>query len=107
MSDVQLLVLARCLGFVFRAPGFSHPDVPPLVRAAFAYALALSVAPRPAVSHLVPAGLVFAFASELALGAAIGTAGSGDPLCKVPRTTRPPVLILASAPASWWTVPAE
>jgi len=76
VTEVQLLVLARCLGFVFRAPGFSHPDVPPLVRAAFGYVLSLSLAARPAASHAVPAGFVFAFASELALGAAIGTAAS-------------------------------
>jgi flagellar biosynthetic protein FliR len=76
VSEVQLLVLARCLGFVFRAPGFSHPDVPPLARAALAYVLSGALATRASTAHLVPGGLAFAVASELALGAAIGTAAS-------------------------------
>jgi flagellar biosynthetic protein FliR len=76
VSELQLLVLARCLGFVFRAPGFSHPDVPPLARAAFAYVLSASLAARPATARVAAGGLVFALASELALGAAIGTAAS-------------------------------
>jgi len=76
VSALQLLILARCLGFVFRAPGFSHPDVPPLARAAFAYVLSGAFAARPGGLHLAPGALPFALASELALGAAIGTAAS-------------------------------
>ena len=76
MSEIQLLVLARCLGFVFRAPGFSHPDVPPAARAAFAYVFSIALASRQNAAHLAPGGLAFAVASEVALGAAIGTAAS-------------------------------
>lgn len=78
MSDAGLLVLARCAGFVFRAPGFSHPAVPPPLRAGFAYLLALSLAP-PSVAHArVPHGAAFALtlAAETALGAALGNAAS-------------------------------
>ncbi len=77
MSGGDLLVFARCAGFAFRAPGFSHPDVPPAARAAFAYALACALAGT--VSVRVPAtppALVAAVALELAIGAAIGTAAS-------------------------------
>ncbi len=77
MSDGELLVFARCAGFVFRAPGFSHPSVPPPLRAGFAYALSLgfahAYAPRAALG---PGGLVPAVAAEALLGAAIGTAAS-------------------------------
>jgi flagellar biosynthetic protein FliR len=80
--DTQWLVLARCAGFVFRAPGFSHPAVPPPLRAGFAYALSLAfararagdAAPR-AVAH-ADGGFVFALASEVLLGAAVGVAAS-------------------------------
>ena len=71
------MVFARCAGFVFRAPGFSHPDVPAPVRAGFAFALALALArPYGASARIAPGGFVAAVATELALGAAIGTAAS-------------------------------
>jgi flagellar biosynthetic protein FliR len=77
MSDGELLVFARCAGFVFRAPGFSHPSVPPVLRAGFAFALALGFgrahAPRDAGT---PGGFALAVASEALLGAAVGTAAS-------------------------------
>lgn len=77
MSGVALLVLARCAGFTFRAPGFSHPSVPAPVRAGLALVLALLLAP---VVHAraVPrdAMLAFAVAAELGVGAAIGTGAS-------------------------------
>jgi len=77
LSDGGALVFARCAGFAFRAPGFSHPDVPPPVRAGFAFALALALSPAFAAGAVVPpGGLVFALASEALLGAAIGTAAS-------------------------------
>ncbi len=77
MSDVQLLVFARCAGFAFRAPGFSHPDVPPAVRAAFAYVLSLALAAPFDRNYGAGRGhFAFAVASELVLGAAIGTAAS-------------------------------
>jgi flagellar biosynthesis protein FliR len=43
--DAALLVFARCVGFVFRAPGFSHPGVPPPVRAGLALAMTGALAP--------------------------------------------------------------
>ncbi len=77
MSDAELLVFARCAGFVFRAPGFSHPDVPAPVRAGFAYVLALALAHAYASSARdVSGGVVFAIAGEVLIGAAIGIAAS-------------------------------
>ncbi len=77
MSDAFLLVFARCAGFAFRAPGFSHPDVPPPVRAGFAFALALALRGRSVSAvHIGPGGFVFALATEAFFGAAIGIAAS-------------------------------
>ncbi len=77
MNDGDWLVFARCAGFVFRAPGFSHPAVPPPLRAGFAYALSLACARSFAPSARVASGAFVAdCASELLLGAAIGTAAS-------------------------------
>jgi hypothetical protein len=39
VTATALLVFARSAGMVFRAPGFSHPSVPPPVRAGLALAL--------------------------------------------------------------------
>jgi flagellar biosynthesis protein FliR len=76
-GDAGLLVFARCAGFVFRAPGFSHPDVPSPVRAGFAFMVSLAFAHAYAASAHVPrAGFVFALAIETLIGAAIGTAAS-------------------------------
>ncbi len=68
------LVFARCLGFVSRAPGFSHPSVPPVARAGIAFTLALGLFPALAAKSqpLVIAALL----GELFLGAAIGFAAS-------------------------------
>lgn len=77
MSGTALLVFARCAGFVFRAPGFSHPSVPPVLRAGFALMLAIAIAP--AVRGIrAPDGAAFALAAagELGIGAAIGIAAS-------------------------------
>ncbi|MHB8304863.1 MAG: flagellar biosynthetic protein FliR [Vulcanimicrobiaceae bacterium] len=77
MGGVAFLTFARCAGFAFRAPGFSHPSVPPAVRAGLA--LVLSIALMPAVrAARAPDGaaFVFALATEFALGAAIGIAAS-------------------------------
>ncbi|GAC1302806.1 MAG: hypothetical protein NVSMB19_12350 [Vulcanimicrobiaceae bacterium] len=77
MNDGELLVFARCAGFVFRAPGFSHPDVPPPVRAGFAYVLSLGLARASATQvHLAAGALAFAIASEALVGAAVGIAAS-------------------------------
>lgn len=76
MSTALLLVFARCAGFVFRAPGLSHPAVPAPVRAGLAMVLAMAVLPS---VHAAAAGgvmLVAAVALELAIGAAIGIAAS-------------------------------
>jgi flagellar biosynthetic protein FliR len=77
VSDADLLVFARCAGFVFRAPGFSHPDVPAPVRAGFAYVLALALAHTYAsTARTLAGGIVFAVAGETLVGAAIGIAAS-------------------------------
>jgi flagellar biosynthetic protein FliR len=76
VTQTALLVFARAAGMVFRAPGFSHPSVPPPVRAGLALALTLAIAPGvPAVSF---DGLAFvmALAGEVLIGAAIGTGAS-------------------------------
>lgn len=79
MNEIDALVFARCAGFVLRAPGFSHPAVPPPVRAGFALMLALAccaarAGARPAPKE--PAVLVAALAAECALGASLGVAAS-------------------------------
>jgi flagellar biosynthesis protein FliR len=72
-----LLVFARCAGFVFRAPGFSHPSVPSSVRAGVAFALAIAIAPAcRGPAHLNGAPFITALACEFLLGAAIGMAAS-------------------------------
>ncbi|MGH7708685.1 MAG: flagellar biosynthetic protein FliR [Vulcanimicrobiaceae bacterium] len=75
MTDHQLLVLARCAGFVFRAPGFSHPAVPPPVRAGLAFALAL-VLGRSGAGAIAPAPFVAALVGEVVLGFALGMAAA-------------------------------
>lgn len=77
MSAAPLLVFARCAGFVFRAPGFSHPSVPPGVRAALALFFTIALAPGSRAPHgLSTTGVAFAFALEFLLGAAVGMAAS-------------------------------
>ncbi|GAC1389828.1 MAG: hypothetical protein NVSMB31_06170 [Vulcanimicrobiaceae bacterium] len=72
-----MLVFARCAGFVFRAPGFSHPSVPPAVRAGLAFVLAMGLAPGVHSLHAVEGlSFVLALATELAIGAAIGIGAS-------------------------------
>ncbi|MBV9276738.1 MAG: flagellar biosynthetic protein FliR [Candidatus Eremiobacteraeota bacterium] len=77
MTATALLVLARCAGFVFRAPGFSHPSVPPSARAGLAAVLTLGV--LPAVNDaggVLGLQFLLAIATELAIGGAIGVAAS-------------------------------
>jgi flagellar biosynthetic protein FliR len=77
VTQTALLVFARAAGLVARAPGFAHPSVPPVVRAAFALALAFAVAPSVApVRALDLAGFTLAVVSDFALGAAIGFGAS-------------------------------
>lgn len=77
MSGTALLVFARCAGFMFRAPGFSHPSVPPVVRAGLALVLAIALTPAVQGVH-APDGMAFVFASasDFGIGAAIGIAAS-------------------------------
>jgi flagellar biosynthesis protein FliR len=71
------LVLARTAGFLFRAPGFSHPSVPPPLRAGFAAAFALALA-APYARRAGTFGNLFADTLVLGLEALIGaTIGAG------------------------------
>ncbi len=78
MTAASLLIFARCVGFAFRAPGFSHPSVSPAVRAGLAVFLTIAVAP--AAHFPVPgidgAAMVVALVAEFALGGAIGMVAS-------------------------------
>ncbi len=70
-------MFARCAGFVFRAPGLSHPSVPPPLRAGLSLALALPFARRFSRPFHGSAGvLVAALAIEALIGCAIGMAAS-------------------------------
>ncbi len=72
-----LLVLARCAGFIFRAPGFSHPSVSTLLRCGFALVLALLVAPTlHSVGRIDGSALVAALLLEFGLGSGVGMAAS-------------------------------
>jgi len=77
MTATALLLFARCAGFVFRAPGFSHPSVPPMVRAGLALVVAIVLLPAVRAVN-APAGAAFALAvaAEAGIGAAIGFAAS-------------------------------
>jgi flagellar biosynthesis protein FliR len=73
ITQSALLVFARTAGFVFKAPGFSHPAVPAPVRAALALAITIGLAPSSERNIRLDAGeLVVAATVELATGAAIG-----------------------------------
>ena len=77
MNATALLVFARCAGFVFRAPGFSHPSVPASVRVGLAAVLALGLWPAIRTAEpSVGAAFLIAIATEIAIGAAIGFATS-------------------------------
>ena len=78
MTPLAALVFARCVGFVVRAPGFSHASGPVPVRAALAYALAVGLVPALGRANSAPPAvpLVAALVFEFLLGAAIGFAAS-------------------------------
>ena len=77
MSATALLVFGRCTGFVFRAPGFSHPSVPAAVRAGLALVLTIAVAPGVRTpTHLDGLAFAIALAAEFGIGAVIGIAAS-------------------------------
>jgi flagellar biosynthesis protein FliR len=72
-----LLVFARCAGFVFRAPGFSHPSVPPPLRAGLAMALTYAIAPT--LTHAPLKGdlaVGLGIVTEFLIGSAIGMTAS-------------------------------
>src|SRR5580704_18590643 len=72
-----LLVFARCAGFVFRAPGFSHPSVPSALRAGLALALAIVIAPTQSQTpERANAAFMLALLTEFLLGSAIGMAAA-------------------------------
>lgn len=77
LNAFALLVFARCVGFVFRAPGLSHPSVPPPVRAGIALFLAVAILPG---LHACPMqdGIAFimSLVIEFLLGSAMGIAAS-------------------------------
>src|SRR5579875_149643 len=70
IAQSALLVFARSAGFLFKAPGFSHPSVPAVVRVGIALALAVGVV-APA-RGFEAAELAVAVVVEFAIGAAIG-----------------------------------
>lgn len=73
MTQTWLLVFARAVGMVARAPGFAHPSVPSMVRAGVAAALAAAIAPTlRAAPRLDLAAFALAIAGEAAIGAALG-----------------------------------
>ncbi len=72
----MLVVFARCAGFAFRAPGFSHPSVPHIVRAAIALFLAIAIAPGVRVVSADGIALIVVLATEFAIGTAIGIGAS-------------------------------
>ncbi|TAM72919.1 type III secretion protein [bacterium] len=74
MSTTTMLVAARVAGFLARAPGFSHPVVPHVVRAACALALAIPLTHGAAQASASAAALPFAVLAEFALGALLGQA---------------------------------
>jgi len=77
VSTTALLVFARALGFVARAPGFSRASVPVPLRAGFAFVLALSVAAwQPKVGPLHALALGTAAIREVLIGALLGFAAS-------------------------------
>jgi flagellar biosynthesis protein FliR len=77
VNGTSLLVLARCTGFVFRAPGFSHPSVPSTLRAGLALVLTIALLPAVRSVH-APQGVALAVAvvCDLGIGVAIGVAAS-------------------------------
>jgi flagellar biosynthesis protein FliR len=76
VTATALLVFARCAGFAARAPGFSHPSVPHVLRAGIALVLTVAIAPGARASHMDGIALALALVVEFLLGAAIGIGAS-------------------------------
>ena len=73
MNVTLWLAFARALGFFARAPGLSRQNVPMMMRAGFAFAVALAIAPSlPRNVARDPQTLLLLVAGELAVGAAFG-----------------------------------
>jgi flagellar biosynthetic protein FliR len=76
MSATTLLVFARAVGFVSRAPGIARTNVPSALRAGFALGLAFALAPSLPAIHLNGILLVAAVCGEALVGALLGVAAS-------------------------------
>ncbi len=76
MTATGLLVFARCAGFLFRAPGFSHPSVPRVLRAGLALALTAAITPGVRAQRFDGVSFIVGLVTEFALGTAIGMAAS-------------------------------
>lgn len=73
MTATTLAVFARAIGFLARAPGLSRAGIPAVVRAGFAMALAVAIAPSlHAVRARDGAGLLLLFAGEGIAGTVFG-----------------------------------
>lgn len=76
MNAAFAIVFARAAGFVFRAPGLSHPSVPRVVRVGVAVFLAIAIVPSVHVRAMGVAQFLIGLVSEFVAGAAIGMAAS-------------------------------
>jgi flagellar biosynthetic protein FliR len=77
LNDLAFLVFARCVGFAFRAPGFSHPSVPPPVRTGLALFLTVAILPGVRGQSAVDGiAFVVALVTEFLLGSAMGMGAS-------------------------------
>jgi flagellar biosynthesis protein FliR len=77
VTQTLLLVFARSAGLMLRAPGFTHPAVPMIVRLALALGLAIGITPALGTRPELDLGLfALAIAGEVAIGAAIGIGAS-------------------------------
>jgi flagellar biosynthetic protein FliR len=77
MTTALWLVFARAIGFFARAPGFARLGVPPALRAGFAFALALAIAPSLSQTTESDGALVLvAVAGEALVGTALGMAAT-------------------------------
>lgn len=77
MTATLWLVFARAIGFFARAPGFARLGVPPVLRAGFAFALALAIAPSlPNGMKADGTAFVIALAGEVVAGTTLGIAAT-------------------------------
>ncbi len=76
MTGGTMLVFARCAGFAFRAPGFSHPNVPRITRVGIALFLGLAIAPGVHAAEPDGIALIVLLVTEFLIGTAIGIGAS-------------------------------